>query len=150
MASRNCGPSEKKQAALDQKLENLGIRKTDLEEKFIKSSGRGGQKVNKSCSAVFLRHIVTGLSVKVGKHRSLHLNRFLALRALAEKIDALQSGRQSSDMSDSDRKIQKQKRRRRHKTRKKLAGKQKQEAQKRVHFKQAQPDPSTSHHHGSF
>ncbi len=102
-------------------MENLGIRKTDLEEKFIKSSGRGGQKVNKSSSAVFLRHKVTGLSVKVGKHRSLHLNRFLALRALAEKIEALQSGRQSSDMSDSDRKIQKQKRRRRHKTRKKLA-----------------------------
>jgi protein subunit release factor B len=121
MASTNSGPSEKKQAALDQKLENLGIRKTDLEEKFIKASGRGGQKVNKSSSAVFLRHKVTGLSVKVGKHRSLHLNRFLALRALAEKIQALQSGRHPSDMSDSDRKIQKQKRRRRHKTRKKLA-----------------------------
>jgi protein subunit release factor B len=121
MASTNSGPSEKKQAALDQKLEKLGIRKTDLEEKFIKASGRGGQKVNKSSSAVFLRHKVTGLSVKVGKHRSLHLNRFLALRALAEKIQALQSGRHPSDMSDSDRKIQKQKRRRRHKTRKKLA-----------------------------
>jgi protein subunit release factor B len=121
MASSDTGPSEKKQAALDQKLEKLGIRKTDLEEKFIKSSGRGGQKVNKSSSAVFLRHKVTGLSVKVGKHRSLHLNRFLALRALAEKIQALQSGRHPSDMSDSDRKIQKQKRRRRHKTRKKLA-----------------------------
>ncbi|MCF8075436.1 MAG: peptide chain release factor-like protein [Desulfotignum sp.] len=122
MASRNCGPSEKKQAALEKKLENLGIRKTDLEEKFIKSSGRGGQKVNKSSSAVFLRHTVTGLSVKVGKHRSLHLNRFLALRALAEKIDDLQSGRPPSDMSDSDRKIQKQRRPRRQKTRKKLAG----------------------------
>jgi protein subunit release factor B len=130
MASTNSGPSEKKQAALDQKLEKLGIRKTDLEEKFIKASGRGGQKVNKSSSAVFLRHKVTGLSVKVGKHRSLHLNRFLALRALAEKIQALQSGRHSSDMSDSDRKIQKQKRRRRQKTRKKLAGKQKQEDQR--------------------
>jgi protein subunit release factor B len=130
MASTNSGPSEKKQAALDQKLEKLGIRKTDLEEKFIKASGRGGQKVNKSSSAVFLRHKVTGLSVKVGKHRSLHLNRFLAVGVLAEKIQALQSGRHSSDMSDSDRKIQKQKRRRRQKTRKKLAGKQKQEDQR--------------------
>jgi peptide chain release factor len=130
MASRNCGPSENKQAALDQKLEKLGIRKTDLEEKFIKSSGRGGQKVNKSSSAVFLRHRETGLSVKVGRHRSLHLNRFLALRALAEKIDALQSGRHPSDMSDSDRKIQKQKRRRRQKTRKKLAESEKQEDQR--------------------
>jgi peptide chain release factor len=116
------GPSENKRAALEQKLAKLGIRKTDLEEKFIKSSGRGGQKVNKSSSAVFLRHRQTGLSVKVGKHRSLNLNRFLALRALAEKIQALQSGRPPTGISDSDRKIQKQKHRRRQKTRKKLAG----------------------------
>jgi peptide chain release factor len=119
------GPSEKKRAALEQKLAELGIRKTDLEEKFIKSSGRGGQKVNKSSSAVFLRHRETGLSVKVGKHRSLNLNRFLALRALAEKIEALQSGRPPTDISDSDRKIQKQKRRRKQKARKKLAGSKK-------------------------
>jgi len=111
-------------------LEKLGIRKTDLEEKFIKSSGRGGQKVNKSSSAVFLRHRETGLSVKVGRNRSLHLNRFLALRALAEKIDDFQSGRHPSDMSDSERKIQKQKRRRRQKTRKKLAKSEKQEDQR--------------------
>ena len=57
------GPGEKKQAALAAKLAELGIRKADLEEKFIKASGRGGQKVNKSSSAVFLRHKETGLSV---------------------------------------------------------------------------------------
>ncbi|MCA1784852.1 MAG: peptide chain release factor-like protein, partial [Desulfobacteraceae bacterium] len=86
MGSNEKGPSEKKLAALTQKLTELEIRKADLEEKFIKASGRGGQKVNKSASAVFIRHNPTGLSVKMGKHRSLHLNRFLALRALAEKI----------------------------------------------------------------
>jgi peptide chain release factor len=121
MASSEPGPSEKKREALARKLAELEIRKIDLEEKFIKSSGRGGQKVNKSSSAVFLRHKETGLSVKVGKYRSRHLNRFMALRALAEKIEALQSGRDPG-ISDSVRKIQKQKRRRRQKTRKKLAG----------------------------
>ncbi|HSL60751.1 MAG TPA: peptide chain release factor-like protein [Desulfotignum sp.] len=121
MGSGEKGPGEKKLAALAAKLAELGIRKNDLEEKFIKASGRGGQKVNKSSSAVFIRHRETGLSVKVGKHRSLHLNRFVALRALAEKIQALRSG-QVPAQSDALRKIQKQKRRRRQKTRKKLAG----------------------------
>lgn len=121
MGSGEKGPGEKKLAALAAKLAELGIRKNDLEEKFIKASGRGGQKVNKSSSAVFIRHRETGLSVKVGKHRSLHLNRFVALRALAEKIQALRSGEDPAQ-SDALRKIQKQKRRRRQKTRKKLAG----------------------------
>ena len=114
------GPNEKKLAALEQKLADLGIQKKDLEEKFIKASGRGGQKVNKSSSAVFIRHKKTGLSVKVGKHRSLHLNRFLALRALAEKIEALQSGTDTA-RQEHIKKIRRQKQRRRQKTRKKLA-----------------------------
>jgi len=114
------GPNEKKLAALEQKLADLGIQKKDLEEKFIKASGRGGQKVNKSSSAVFIRHRKTGLSVKKGQHRSLHLNRFLALRALAEKIEALQSGTDTARQKHI-RKIRKQKMRRRQKTRKKLA-----------------------------
>ncbi|MEE4364466.1 MAG: peptide chain release factor-like protein [Desulfotignum sp.] len=114
------GPNEKKLAALEQKLADLGIQKKDLEEKFIKASGRGGQKVNKSSSAVFVRHKKTGLSVKMGKHRSLHLNRFLALRALAEKIEALQSGTDTA-LQEQIKKIRKQKLRRRQKTCKKLA-----------------------------
>ena len=113
------GPNEKKLAALEQKLADLGIQKKDLEEKFIKSSGRGGQKVNKSCSAVFIRHPKTGLSVKMGKHRSLHLNRFLALRALAEKMEALQSGTDTARQQQI-KKIRRQKLRRRRKTRRKL------------------------------
>ncbi|MFO7990444.1 MAG: peptide chain release factor family protein [Thermodesulfobacteriota bacterium] len=121
MGSSEKGPSEKKLAALAQKLTELGIRRTDLEEKFIKASGRGGQKVNKSASAVFIRHTDTGLSVKVGKHRSLHLNRFLALRALAEKIEALRAGRNPAQTQKAE-KIRRQKQRRKRKTRRKLTG----------------------------
>ncbi|MDZ7665285.1 MAG: peptide chain release factor-like protein [Desulfotignum sp.] len=119
MGSNEKGPSEKKLAALAQKLTELEIRKADLKEKFIKASGRGGQKVNKSASAVFIRHNPTGLSVKVGKHRSLHLNRFLALRALAEKIEALRTGQNPARDQKAD-KIRRQKQRRKRKTRKKL------------------------------
>lgn len=114
------GPNEKKLAALEQKLTDLGIHKKDLEEKFIKASGRGGQKVNKTSSAVFVRHRHTGLCVKVGKHRSRHLNRFLALRALVEKIAALRSGTDEKQQ-EHIKKIRKQKLRRKQKTRKKLA-----------------------------
>jgi protein subunit release factor B len=121
MGSSEKGPSEKKRAALEQKLTELGIRKTDLEEKFIKASGRGGQKVNKSASAVFIRHTDTGLSVKVGKHRSLHLNRFLALRALAEKIAAMRAGQDPARTEKAD-KIRRQKLRRKRKARRKLSG----------------------------
>jgi protein subunit release factor B len=121
MGSSEKGPSEKKLAALEQKLTELGVRKSDIEEKFIKASGRGGQKVNKSASAVFIRHNPTGLSVKVGKHRSLHLNRFLALRALAEKIEAMRAGQDPARTEKAD-KIRRQKQRRKRKTRRKLGG----------------------------
>ena len=89
----------------------LGVRKKDITEKFVKSSGRGGQKVNKSASAVFLSHLPSGLSSKCGKHRSQILNRFLALRNLLDKIEATQSGVPAADRSKID-KIRKQKARR--------------------------------------
>lgn len=68
-------------------MRDLGIREGEITTRFIKSSGRGGQKVNKSSSAVFLRHEPTGISVKFGKHRSQNLNRFFALRNLVEKLE---------------------------------------------------------------
>lgn len=113
------GPNQKKIDALEKKMKQLGIQKQDIQEKFIKSSGRGGQKVNKTSSAVFLSHGPTGISVKAGKSRSQHLNRFLALRSLVEKIEALKS---TSGATKADRKIarlKKQKKRRRRKAAKK-------------------------------
>ncbi len=60
------GPDKAKIKQLENKMVRLGIGKKDILEKFIKSSGRGGQKVNKSSSAVFLTHLPTGISVKFG------------------------------------------------------------------------------------
>ncbi len=114
------GPDRKKIEALEKKMLDLGIQKQEIKEKFIKASGRGGQKVNKSSSAVFLSHLPTGISVKVGKSRSQHLNRFLALRSLVEKIEARKTG----ILDTADQKIaglRKQKLRRKRKTRKKLS-----------------------------
>jgi protein subunit release factor B len=56
----------------------LGVAESEFEESFIRSSGPGGQKVNKSSSCVYLVHIPTGLAVKCQRERSQSLNRFLA------------------------------------------------------------------------
>lgn len=115
------GPSAEKIAQLENRMNALGITKADIEEKFIKSGGRGGQKVNKTNSGVFLRHRKTNLSVKCQKSRSQHLNRFLALRRLVDKIEAMQSGKTSGASAEEKRieKIRKQKQRRKRKAKKK-------------------------------
>ena len=72
---------------LKKKMDLLDIKLSDIEEKFIKGSGKGGQKKNKTNNTVFLKYIPTGTSVKCGESRSLSLNRFLALRSLVQKIE---------------------------------------------------------------
>ena len=67
--------SAEKEKMLQDRMKRLGVAETDLEETFIRSSGPGGQKVNKSSSCVYLRHLPTGLSVKCQKERSQSLNR---------------------------------------------------------------------------
>ena len=119
------GPSQEKIDALERKMKRLNISRSDIEEKFIKSGGRGGQKVNKSNSAVFLVHKKTNLSVKCQASISQHLNRFLALRLLVEKIEnamADSNGRLSREQQKVER-IRKQKQRRKRKTKKKQVAK---------------------------
>ncbi len=114
------GPGIEKIRALEKKMKYLGIHKKDIQEKFITSSGRGGQKVNKSSSAVFLSHLPTQISVKFGKYRSQHLNRFMALRSLVEKIEQQTSGMPDAAARQLTR-LKKQKQRRRKKALKKVS-----------------------------
>ena len=105
--------SEEKNQWLRKKMEALGIREEDIEEKFIRSSGRGGQKVNKTSTCVTLRHIPTGIEVKCMKERSQSLNRFLARRVLVEKISKVAGQIASNDVKMEKIRRQKAKRKKR-------------------------------------
>jgi protein subunit release factor B len=105
--------SEEKSRWLRERMEALGIREEDMEEKFIRSSGSGGQKVNKTSTCVTLRHIPTGIEVKCMKERSQSLNRFLARRELVEKISKVAGQITSNDVKMQKIRRQKAKRKKR-------------------------------------
>ena len=80
--------SEEKNRWLRERMAELAVTEADIEERFVRSSGCGGQHVNKSSTCVYLKHRPTGIEVKCMAERSQSLNRFLARRELLEKIAA--------------------------------------------------------------
>ncbi len=103
--------SEEKNRWLRQKMSELKVREEELEEVFVRSSGNGGQHVNKTSSCVQLKHISSGIQVTCMRERSQSVNRFLARRELLERIEAA-SGVVTSGMKRII-KLRKQKDRRR-------------------------------------
>ena len=79
------------------RMRKLGIRDVDLEESFARSSGPGGQNVNKVATAVTLRHRPSGISVTVQESRSQVVNRKLARERL---LDAIESAREARRMAE--------------------------------------------------
>ena len=65
----------------------LGVRPEDVEERFVRGAGAGGQKINKTSSTVWLQHRPTGLLVRCQRERSQSVNRLLAWTELAEKLE---------------------------------------------------------------
>ncbi|MEI8356729.1 MAG: peptide chain release factor-like protein [Deltaproteobacteria bacterium] len=94
-------------------MKSLDLREEDIEEKFIHSSGKGGQHVNKTSTCVYLKHLPTGLEVKCMKERSQSVNRFLARRELVEKIESLSGIRTLHEIRDEKLRKQKAKRKKR-------------------------------------
>jgi protein subunit release factor B len=74
-------------SSIQSRLDALGIQETDLVERFIKGSGPGGQKINKTASCVFLKHVPTGIEIKCQDGRSLTDNRIEARRRLCEALE---------------------------------------------------------------
>ena len=81
--------SAEKERQLIERMAALDVREEDIEEQFVRSSGAGGQNVNKVSSCVLLHHRPSGIRVRCQKERSQGLNRFLARRILLEKIESL-------------------------------------------------------------
>lgn len=72
---------------IQKRLDTLGIIPADVEEKFVRGSGPGGQKINKTSSTVWLRHRPTGVEVRCQRERSQAANRELAWAELCEKLE---------------------------------------------------------------
>jgi len=107
----NLPVSSDKWKALETRLLKLGIRQQDLEERFVRAGGPGGQNVNKVSTCVVLIHRPSGLSVRCQEERSQGLNRFLARRRLADKMEEMLLGAASRRRQEIE-KIRRQKRKR--------------------------------------
>ncbi len=77
----------KKLEELVERMRALGVRDCELEEKFTRGSGKGGQKVNKTNNCVCLTHVPSGIVVKCHREREREINRFLARRALCDELE---------------------------------------------------------------
>lgn len=74
------------EASLRAKFVSLGVKPEEIEERFVRGAGAGGQKINKTSSTVWLRHRPTGIEVRCQRERSQTTNRLLAWQELAEKL----------------------------------------------------------------
>ena len=105
------GVSEEKERKLFRWMEELEIYEVELDEKFIKGSGPGGQKINKTAICVQLTHSASGTEIKCQKTRSQALNRYYARVELCEKLDEKLKGEKSKKRQAIE-KIRRQKRKR--------------------------------------
>ena len=111
-------------------MEQLGIKRDDLIEKFILGSGKGGQKINKTSSCVYLKHIPTEIEIKCQRDRSREMNRYYARKELCERIENKIQNKKSERQQEME-KIRRQKRRRSRKSKEKMLSNKKQLSEKK-------------------
>ena len=86
-----------------ERMARLGIRDVDLKESFARSSGPGGQNVNKVATAVTLRHQPSGIRVTVQDSRSQAMNRKLARERLLDAIEKTNRKRRTAEIAERER-----------------------------------------------
>lgn len=113
--------SKLKEDRLAERMAALEIVEDDLVEKFIRGSGKGGQKINKTSSCVYLLHRPSGIEIKCQYDRSQALNRYLARVELCDKLEAKVAGIASRQEQERER-IRRQKRKRSKRAKEKMLG----------------------------
>jgi protein subunit release factor B len=96
---------------IDERLRVIGARASDVDERFVRGAGPGGQKINKTSSTVWLRHVPTGIEVRCQRERSQAANREVAWQELCEKLEARvrDAARQAIDARETERRRSRQK-----------------------------------------
>jgi protein subunit release factor B len=97
------GSAKKHFSSKDEAIRMKKLRDSDIEEMFSRSSGPGGQHVNKVSTAVTLRHVPTGLSVTVSDSRSQAINRETARRRLLQKINVAAEAKKLAQLAEASR-----------------------------------------------
>ena len=123
--------SPEKQRALAARMDALAVREADLEERFIRSRGHGGQNVNKVSTCVVLRHGPSGVVVKCQRERSQALNRFLARRQLLNRLEARARGVAAAAAAERAR-IRRQKHRRSRRAKERLLAAKRAQSEKKA------------------
>ena len=122
-------------------MEILGIREEDIKESFIRSSGPGGQNVNKTATCVYLRHVPTGMTVKCQQSRSQGMNRSLARQWLLNEIEF--KSREARQLEIQRREKQRRQKRKKSKSAKEAMLNQKRfRAQKKINRRKMRGDES--------
>src|SRR5438132_13369714 len=97
-----CAADLAMEKTIESRMARLGIRESDLGESFARSSGPGGQNVNKVATAVTLRHRPSGMSVTVQDSRSQAQNRKLARERLLDAIEQAREQRRAAAVAERE------------------------------------------------
>ncbi|WP_133131220.1 peptide chain release factor family protein [Legionella yabuuchiae] len=120
-------------------MAKLHLKEVDLIEKFILGSGKGGQKLHKTASTVYLKHLPSGLEVKCQESRSRDDNRYFARVRLCEKLHAMISDEKTKAQQQLE-KVKRQKKRRSRRTKQKMLDEKSRQGQLKELRKKPFPD----------
>lgn len=119
-------------------MKELQIHDTDIIEKFIIGSGKGGQKLHKTASTVYLKHLTSGLEIKCQDSRSREDNRYFARVRLCEKVHAIVADEKTKKQQHIE-KMKRQKKRRSRRSKQKMLDDKSKQGQLKLFRKKPEP-----------